>query len=426
MKKNILFSFLVIWIYALFFIPLPVLAQGDIQSSSQIPELKLQIPIDRITNAGSKKLETSGTTPDPNIHIPVEKLSSFSTDELAEGSGLSNYVATLAAWIIGAISMLAVIAIMIGGIIWLTAAGSTQRVSRAKKIIIDALWGLGLSLGSYIMLSTISQDLVDLRLIAPFAITKVDYESSSLPGDSGNIGSAGSSGGGASSASPSPAASERSTSVASGAVSGSGEWNTSKTVWIPSAFKEGDRADVLYYFHGIIGTGGNCSGKNDTRATMTEGGPAFTVIKNLMASGSIAPIVLVVPDGDPKGKNNTLNNARAEAQIFLKSKKITIASESIAGHSNGGVVVKNSWNAKLKYIGLIDPWAIGITDAMINAKKDRIAYSYNPKNWPGNNYAAQRKRLLEIGTLLRVSVGSTSHCPFVAKHMNGLTKFFKK
>lgn len=162
------------WICTIFFIPLyPAIAQGDIQSSSKIPDLQLQIPIDKITGSGNAQLQPSNTTPDPSARLPVEKLSKITSEEIRKGSGLGTYITTIYRWIVTAIAMLAVLSIMFGGIWWLTAAGSTKRISFAKKLIRDSFWGLAIVLGSYILLSTLSKELVDFRLIAPGSTTKV-------------------------------------------------------------------------------------------------------------------------------------------------------------------------------------------------------------------------------------------------------------
>jgi hypothetical protein len=176
MNKKTFTALFLLWICTLFFIPLPVFSQGgDIRSSSHIPDLQLQIPIDRITNAGSKQLQSSGTTPDPNIRLPVEKLAGISGAELSKWSGIGTYIAVISTWLIGAISLLAVIAFMVGGVIWLTAAGSTQRVTFAKKIITDTFGALVVTLGIYLILSIFNKDLVELRITPPGGIQSIQH-----------------------------------------------------------------------------------------------------------------------------------------------------------------------------------------------------------------------------------------------------------
>lgn len=110
------------------------------------------------------------------FQIPVDKLASISPQEMKEGSGIAIYLAAIYTWFVTAIAILAVLFMMIGGIILLTAAGNSQKVSLGKKFIIDSLWGLCLVLGSYIFLSTINPDLVNLKNIALDDIDRIDFK----------------------------------------------------------------------------------------------------------------------------------------------------------------------------------------------------------------------------------------------------------
>lgn len=179
MKKGMEFGIFLAWILISFLMyPAFTFAanSGTIRSSSTIPDLQLQIPIDKITNSGSNQLQGSGTTPSPSVSLPVEKITKITGAELAKGSGLGTYIASMYAWLVAAISMLAVLFMMIGGIIWLTAAGSSQKVGKAKKLIMDSLWGLLIALGSYLLLSTLNRDLVELRLITPSGTSGVQQK----------------------------------------------------------------------------------------------------------------------------------------------------------------------------------------------------------------------------------------------------------
>jgi|GEM_PF-2139237 len=96
-------------------------------------------------------------------------------------SGIDEYISIIAQWIIGALSMLAVIFIMMGGIIWLTAAGSSKQVERAKKMITDAFFGLALAFGSYMLLATINPSLVDFSGVNIEQISEVPFEPVTFP-----------------------------------------------------------------------------------------------------------------------------------------------------------------------------------------------------------------------------------------------------
>src|SRR3989338_6490532 len=128
MNISLRLSFAVLLCAVFFISPSPVFSEGgEMRSNSGIPDLRLQIPIDRITGTGSNQLQSGGADQGPKVNLPVEELSSIAGAELEKGSGLSTYVAAMYRWIVGALSILAVLFIMIGGLIWLTAAGSSQR-----------------------------------------------------------------------------------------------------------------------------------------------------------------------------------------------------------------------------------------------------------------------------------------------------------
>lgn len=62
------------------------------------------------------------------------------------------------------IGLLALVAMVVGGIVYLTSAGSPERIKKAKSIIGGALAGLALLLCSYIILKLINPDLVQLKM----------------------------------------------------------------------------------------------------------------------------------------------------------------------------------------------------------------------------------------------------------------------
>lgn len=65
---------------------------------------------------------------------------------------------------IGIAGILAAIMLMAGGIIWLTSAGSSEKVSQAKNLLSGSIIGLVILFGSWIMLRTINPALVDFRI----------------------------------------------------------------------------------------------------------------------------------------------------------------------------------------------------------------------------------------------------------------------
>ncbi|TSD05915.1 MAG: Uncharacterized protein Athens071412_197 [Parcubacteria group bacterium Athens0714_12] len=83
-----------------------------------------------------------------------------------EGAGkdLASYIAAWYTFGLGAISVVAVVMIMWGGLQWLTAAGSGSQIGEARKAISNAVVGLILALCSYGLLYIINPNLVKLKL----------------------------------------------------------------------------------------------------------------------------------------------------------------------------------------------------------------------------------------------------------------------
>ncbi len=82
--------------------------------------------------------------------------------DIAEITDVGQWVKIVYTYAVGVAAVLAAVMMMIGGIIWLTAADS-GRVSRAKGMISDALIGLALTLGAYVILQTVNPDILQLR-----------------------------------------------------------------------------------------------------------------------------------------------------------------------------------------------------------------------------------------------------------------------
>lgn len=75
---------------------------------------------------------------------------------------------------LGIAGILAAIVLMAGGIIWLTSAGSSDKISQAKGLITGSITGLLLVFGSWIILKTINPNLVDFRAKSITPITQLN------------------------------------------------------------------------------------------------------------------------------------------------------------------------------------------------------------------------------------------------------------
>ncbi|MBI2483872.1 N-acetylmuramoyl-L-alanine amidase [Candidatus Uhrbacteria bacterium] len=115
-----------------------------------------------------KPIDVELRFPFPGMPNPITLCEPDATGKELVCEGIARYIVNIYRWLIGIIGILAVIALMAGGVQWLMAGGSDKRTTAAKKTISNSLIGLVLALGSYLLLWTISPNLVQLRpLILP-------------------------------------------------------------------------------------------------------------------------------------------------------------------------------------------------------------------------------------------------------------------
>ncbi len=84
------------------------------------------------------------------------------------------YIGALYTYALSIITLVAVAMIMVGGVVWLTAGGSSERVGKAKEYIAGALTGLLIALFSYTMLATINPALVRFEDIQVQFVSSVE------------------------------------------------------------------------------------------------------------------------------------------------------------------------------------------------------------------------------------------------------------
>lgn len=106
--------------------------------------------------------------PDLTVRIPGLNLSQIRTAQegpyrVYEIPWIADYITGAYRYAVFAGAVLAAVMLMIGGLQWLTAAGDSGRVAAAKKRIANAIIGLILVLGSYVMLVSINPDLAQLQ-----------------------------------------------------------------------------------------------------------------------------------------------------------------------------------------------------------------------------------------------------------------------
>ena len=82
--------------------------------------------------------------------------------DLVNVSDIGQYITTLYRYLVIILVPIAIIMIIFGGVMWVTAAGEQGKIQNAKKYIISAFSGLIIGLFSYVLLSLVG---IDLSLI---------------------------------------------------------------------------------------------------------------------------------------------------------------------------------------------------------------------------------------------------------------------
>jgi hypothetical protein len=88
---------------------------------------------------------------------------------------LALYFAAIYKFTVGAAAVLAVIMIAVGGFIYLTAGGDPGKITKAKGIIVNAVVGLFIAVGSYTVLSLVNTDLVSFKSLRIEIVQRKEY-----------------------------------------------------------------------------------------------------------------------------------------------------------------------------------------------------------------------------------------------------------
>jgi len=118
----------------------------------------------------------------PAVSIPgTEFVAGQATEVQQDTSTICDYLIGLYKYLIGTIAIFAAVALIIGGVIWITSAGSPGRIGIAKSWIASSLTGLALALGAFLLLATINPELVICRYISIDSIKNITISQSKQP-----------------------------------------------------------------------------------------------------------------------------------------------------------------------------------------------------------------------------------------------------
>jgi len=103
----------------------------------------------------------------PILQIPIPNINFSDVSDCGDNqicnNWLAQYIGGLYNYAIGIVGILAAVAMMVGGIMWLTAGGDVGRVGEGKAWIVASVTGLVIALASYTILYQINPDLLTLK-----------------------------------------------------------------------------------------------------------------------------------------------------------------------------------------------------------------------------------------------------------------------
>lgn len=143
-------------------------------------------PIDKPVQTVNEQIQIIGK---PTNQIKIPGLSYTEVTEVEENDGvylyvpfIGEYLSVVYRYLVVLAGVAALIVIIVAGIQWTASGGNSSTIESAKNRIVGALTGLGLAVGSYIILYTINPDLVNFKSL------KIKYiEGKDIAGDHGDV-----------------------------------------------------------------------------------------------------------------------------------------------------------------------------------------------------------------------------------------------
>ncbi len=131
-----------------------------ILSKEEVSDDKCIVPTTKkeVEKADPIKTEINVSIPDSDFTAGKQLTFSQNADILV------NYIVAIFKYSMGVIGIIAAIILMYGGVRWLTAGGNQATIAEAKTYVISSLSGLVLTLSSFLILSTINFNLINLKV----------------------------------------------------------------------------------------------------------------------------------------------------------------------------------------------------------------------------------------------------------------------
>ncbi len=101
----------------------------------------------------------------PQITIPGSSFKEGASSTVTASTAfIGEYIKAIYNYLLAIVGLLAAIVLMVSGIVWLTAAGNTERISQAKNWMMGSFTGLILALSSFLLLKLINPNLVNFQI----------------------------------------------------------------------------------------------------------------------------------------------------------------------------------------------------------------------------------------------------------------------
>jgi hypothetical protein len=111
----------------------------------------------------------------PGVNFSALKVQGYAGQKYIDVPYLAQYVQGIYSYVMALVVILSIAVIIWGGIKWISAAGNAEMVSSAKKNITNAIIGIFFAFGSFLILSTINPDLVNLKVLRIAVIQRLIY-----------------------------------------------------------------------------------------------------------------------------------------------------------------------------------------------------------------------------------------------------------
>ncbi len=131
-----------------------------IASALILSEKNISLALEAPYKPSEQRTSTSGGS----AYTPMEEIPGQ-----GKPTDFYSYINAIYKFGIGAVGICAMLMIIVGGYMYMTAAGNNSSMEKAKTVITDAIIGLILAMASYLILYFINPDLVKIKRLQPMA-----------------------------------------------------------------------------------------------------------------------------------------------------------------------------------------------------------------------------------------------------------------